>query len=238
MSLDHTIPLSDKTSLLIGIAHPGYITVAAVDVIGVAQAEMQKGRIEKYVGSYERFTRAIILGLRGTISVDFLVGREGLAVRLMVGCIHEPVDQVPWSPYTQLERLRRQITKGVQLNLINPINHLDALAHLPHAISIDPAVEEVGKGALTASAVLPLELSPSGIGTLAQVLEGLHTSCCIRLIIVPMVRPRPDTATLMDQMANADRLCLDPEIPRAIAYRARAVRFALQRMMNSFLGQA
>jgi hypothetical protein len=239
MNLEHQILLSDKTCTLVGLAPPAYIAVAGVDVTGVSQAEMQRGKIEKHVGAYERFTRAIILGLRGTISVDFLSDKkDGLAVRLLVGCAHEGIDQMPWSPNTQLERLRRQITKGVQLNPIDPASHLEALTSLRYAVSIDPAVEEVGTGALIASAVLPLELSPSGIGTLAQVLEGSQSSCCIRLIIAPMVRPRPDTSILMDQMANADRLCSDSEVPRAIAYRARAIRFALQRMMNSFLGQA
>lgn len=239
MNFEHAVLLSDKTSSLIGITPPAYITVAGVEVVGVSQLEMQRGRIEKYVGAYERFTRAIILGLRGTISVDFFAEKkDGLAVRLLVGCVHTEINSMPWSPYAQLERLRRQITKGVQLNLITPSNHLEALTSLPYAVSIDPAVEEVGAGALIASAVLPFELSPSGIGTLAQVLEGLQASCCVRLIIAPLVRPKPDTITLVDQMANADRLCSDSEIPRAVAYRARAIRLSLQRMMNSFLGQA
>jgi tetratricopeptide (TPR) repeat protein len=232
------ISLSEKTCSLLGMASPAYISIAGMEVVGVSQAEMQRGSIEKYVGAYERFTRAIILGLRGTLAIDFLKERDGLAVRLLLGCIHEGTGQMQWSPNTQLERLRLQVNKGVQLNPISPADHLDAIASLSSAISIEPAIEEVGHGALSASAVLPLELSPSGVGTLAQVLDELQAPCCVRFLIAPIVRPRPDTATLIDQVANADRLCLDPEIPRAIAYRARAIRFALQRMMNTFLGQA
>jgi len=234
----HEILLSDKTCSLLNINPPAYVAFSSVEVKGVAQIEMQRGRIEKYIRAYERFTRTTILGLRGTISIDFLKEGNNLFVRLLIGCIHEASSPMLWSPHTQLEQLRLQITRGIQLNFINPANHLASLASFTHAVSIEPAIEEVGHGALVASAVMPLEFSPNGIGTLAQVLEGLQTEGCVRFIIAPMVRPRPDIAILINHLANVDRLCSDPEVPRAVAYRARAIRLALQRMMNSFLGQA
>jgi hypothetical protein len=214
------------------------VGVSGLELKGVSQIELQRGSTEKYAGIFERFTRAVILGLRGTITIDYLAHRNNLTIKLLVGCISQADGTFSWSPQAQLERLRLQVSRGVQFEPADLLSHFSILDQLHTAVSVEPGMEDVGHNALRASAVLPIELSPSGIGTLAQVLEGLSSTCCVRIIIAPFLRPRPDAATLMDQLANADRLCNDSEVPRAVAYRAKGVRVALQKMMNCFLGQA
>lgn len=214
------------------------LNVATVELVGASIDELHEGRIAKYYNFIQRFTRAIILGLGGILALDFYTDGAGALIRLSAGSLFSEGQEPNWTPTHQLEELKTQMSRAFKLSFIDATKHIELLEEFTNGKVIEAATETVSYQMLKASALLPIELSPISIGTIAQVLDGISKPCCVRIIIAPLLSERPDTVPIIDNLSSAEHLVNDSNAPRAVAYRARAVTQALRAMLNSWLGQA
>lgn len=214
------------------------VAVSALELRGVSWKHTTGAEAGRYLGAFERLLRVVVLGLGGVIALDMVTDADELRIRLLAGCPADRPGESPWSPSAQLERFRLDVARAFAFQPMDVALHLDALRTLSEALVLDPALVRASHDGTVATAALPLEFSPAGRGGLAQILDlGLGQACCVRTVVAPPLRPRPEPDALITQLANADALTRAPEVPYAVTYRARGVRRALQRALDCWLGQ-
>ena len=230
--------LDGRLPELLGLGDRARIAVAVSQLTEASLEELQGARAERYLAMFQRFCTKAVFGLGCSVTLDLLRDTTGFSARIVVARAYPNGELDGMLPDVQLERLRINVSRWITLKPIDPETHVDSVAKLQAAVQIDPAVVGVEFGEFKASAVLPLELTPSGTGLLAELLDSSLTEhSLVRLMVVPIVGAPQDEKLLLDQLSAVEAIRTSQDVPPAVAFRANAIRKGLHRMMNCWLGQ-
>lgn len=217
---------------------PPMVTLSGLELRSVSAQRTVGADLARHLGAFERLVRLVVLGLGGVVALDQLADADGLTVQLLVGCPDDGRSNPPWSPAQQLERFRLSTAQAFSFQRLNTTAHLDRMRPLDEVMVFEPSIVRVSHGGASATVALPLEFSLAGKGTIAQILDlGSECMCCVRTVVAPALCPSPKPESLMAELADADALIRDPEVPHAVAYRARGVRRALESTLDCWLGR-
>jgi hypothetical protein len=231
-------PLDDRTRILLGLDTDARIAVAASQLTESSLEELRGTRAERYLALFQRFCAKTVLGLGASVTLDLLRDATGFSARILVARSYPDGELDSLQPDLQLESLRLNIARWATLKPVDPVAHLESVAKLQFACALDPAIASVEFGEFKASAVLPVELAPSGTGLVAELIDSSvvdHT--LVRFTIAPAVGSSPDQSLLASQLSAIEAIRTNRNAPSAVTFRANAIRKGLHRMMNSWLGQ-
>jgi hypothetical protein len=210
---------------------------AIATICGIDDERLDEHHMVQLSSDIERFIRLIVVGLNGIVALDVISSGSGAQVVLLVGAPNADGLQV-FDPFTQLNRFRSQISQTIATEAGIPEQHFARFSRLPVGYSFKASITSISHGALSARAIVPCELAPSGTGMLGQLIEGSQAPCALRLIIVPRDPAPIDSTALNTQLADLDELCHSDSVPAAVQYRALQLRTAILRMTDTLLGQA
>jgi hypothetical protein len=215
-----------------GLIGDGPLGVAVSQV--TASSELKGAGASGYVLEFGRFCQRNVLGLGHVVALDLLRSDRRLTVNLLVASDEGGVS----AGTEQLERLRRKVSRAFGLEALDPEAYLTGVAGLDIRVVVEAGTAKVGFSEVNASAVLPLELAPSGIGVIAELLDTRGgPDCLVRMILAPRRKDELDFSLVMEQLSAAESIITDRVVPDAVSFRATAVRNALRGMLNTWLGQ-
>ncbi len=231
-------PVDDSVRALLGLDDQARIAVAASQLTEASLEELRDPRADRYLAMFQRFCAKAVFGLGCTVALDLLRDASGFSARFLLARTYPDGGLDDMRPDVQLERFRLNVSRWITLKPSDPVQHLESVTRLQAAFVIDPAVARVEFGEFKASAVLPLELTPSGLGLLAELVDSsLAEHMLVRLLIAPAVGALPEDSLLLDQLSAVEAIRSSSDAPPGVAYRANAIRKGLHRMLNCWLGQ-
>ena len=199
--------LDGDADALLGCDGRARIAVAAYQLTEASLEQLLDSRAERYLAMFQRFCTKVVLGLGCTVALDLLRDADGFAARILLAQVHRNGEPDPILPDIELERLRLNVSRWITLKPSNPDSHLESVSKLPAAVVIEPAEMRVESGELKASAILPLELTPSGIGLLAELVDSTPTQhTLVRLLIAPAIGQPPPDSLLLEQMSAVETI--------------------------------
>lgn len=238
IAIDDLHPLADATATLLGTDSAAGLRYDGLDVVAVASLRASDARhrpVERLDDEFIRLVRTVVLGLRGIIALDLYTSGAGLRLQLLIAAVSTA--QLNWAPREVLERFRSRLSDMVEYRPRDTAAHQAAFAAASHGVTLEPAIEAVQHNALQASVAIPPLLTPGMLGNIAQLLESSTSPAVVRLIVAPPTRPRPAVGDIAGDLAVVHQIAETDAVPRATAYRARALRDILPARMQTILDQ-